>query len=86
MTLLIDTHVFVWIATGDRRLTKRVIEAVMNPEQEVFVSVVSRWEVALKQQRHRDFRLPRPFGRLMEQMTFVTRDPRNRRYPVPTLW
>lgn len=74
MALLIDTHVFVWIATGDPRLSSRAIDSVMDPDRQVFLSVVSRWEVVLKQQRHPEFRLPQGFDKLMQASGFATLD------------
>jgi len=66
MKLLVDTHVLIWLATGDKRLTRRAAETLSDPDQEVFVSVVSRWEIALKQ-RTANFRLSLPFDRLLSQ-------------------
>lgn len=73
MKLLIDTHVFVWVATGDRRLSDPVKEALFDPDHEVFLSVVSRWEIVLKQ-RNLDFHLPEPFDRLMARSGYEPLD------------
>lgn len=48
LRLLLDTHVFLWVVSGNRKLkpaTRRLIEAA----DRVFVSAVSIWEVAIKQ-------------------------------------
>lgn len=48
MKLLLDTHVFLWFIGGDRRLPASLREAVRDPENEVFLSVVSVWEAIIK--------------------------------------
>ena len=47
MRLLIDTHIFLWYITGD--LKKREFrDAIGDPENETFLSVVSFWEATVK--------------------------------------
>ena len=48
MKLLVDTHVFLWLDAGDRRLPREIQEAVMATTNEVYVSAVSVWEIAIK--------------------------------------
>lgn len=57
MRLLLDTHVFLWYVTGNRELPARLQEAIRDPENEVFLSVVSIWEASIK---HRLGKLPLP--------------------------
>jgi PIN domain nuclease of toxin-antitoxin system len=46
--LLLDTHAFLWW-TGDlRSLTKIAREVVSDPENSVFVSAASAWEITTK--------------------------------------
>lgn len=48
MRLLADTHVVFW-ATADRaRLSRAARDALEAEENDVFVSVASAWEIALK--------------------------------------
>jgi PIN domain nuclease of toxin-antitoxin system len=47
MRLLLDTHIFVWAATGSRRLKARAREQIAAAD-EVFVSSASIWEIAIK--------------------------------------
>ena len=47
MTLLLDTHVFLWWRTGSARLPQNVRRAVSRAES-VLVSAASGWEVAIK--------------------------------------
>ncbi|MBX3421305.1 MAG: type II toxin-antitoxin system VapC family toxin [Pirellulaceae bacterium] len=48
MKILLDTHTFLWAITGDPQLSARVIDAISNPANEVFVSVASSWEICIK--------------------------------------
>lgn len=57
MRLLLDTHVFLWHVTGSRELPGRLQEAIRDPENDVFLSVVSIWEASIK---HRLGKLPLP--------------------------
>ena len=47
MRLLLDTHIFLWYITGDRRLSSHFRESIENADV-VFVSVVSIWEAVIK--------------------------------------
>lgn len=38
MTLLLDTVTFLWLATGDKRLSARAIELFADPDNDVVVS------------------------------------------------
>ena len=57
MRLLLDTCTFLWIVGGDAALSDRVRQAFVDPENEVFLSAASAWEIAVK---HRLGRLPLP--------------------------
>ena len=48
MRLLLDTHIFLWHVTGDRKLSPHFREKILNPENEVFVSAISLWEAIIK--------------------------------------
>jgi PIN domain nuclease of toxin-antitoxin system len=47
--LLLDTHVLLWSATEPDRLRAHAREALEDGANEVLVSVVSAWEIAIKQ-------------------------------------
>jgi PIN domain nuclease of toxin-antitoxin system len=49
MRLLLDTHAFLWWVTDDERLGQAARQAVADPDNEVFVSAASAWEIATKQ-------------------------------------
>jgi len=46
--LLLDTHAFLWWLAGDQALSEAARVAIANPENEVFVSAASAWEIATK--------------------------------------
>ncbi|MGY8526798.1 type II toxin-antitoxin system VapC family toxin [Paracidovorax citrulli] len=48
MTLLLDTHLALWVASGSPRLSSGARVLVSDPLQEIFVSVVSLWEISIK--------------------------------------
>lgn len=50
MRILLDTHIFLWYITGDNRLSSSIMETIRRPEHEVYLSVVSLWEVIIKYQ------------------------------------
>ena len=50
MKLLLDTHVFLWYISGDQCLPGAVRVIIRDPENEVYLSVVSLWEVIVKYQ------------------------------------
>ena len=58
MTLL-DTHVFVWLASDQGALSPAALAAIKKDRDSLFVSVVTAWEVALLQKKGRLF-LPLP--------------------------
>ena len=48
MKLLVDTCTFLWIVGGGRALPPRVQDFYLSPDNEVYLSAVSAWEIALK--------------------------------------
>lgn len=57
MKILLDTCEFLWLVTGDPKLPATVAAAVRDPQNEVYLSVVSFWEISLK---HSLGKLPLP--------------------------
>jgi len=57
MKLLLDTHIFLWFISGDLQLSKTIQNAIRNPENEVYLSVISIWEAIIKYQLNK---LPLP--------------------------
>ena len=50
MKLLLDTHIFLWYISGDSRLPVNILEEIRNVDNEVYLSVVSLWEIIVKYQ------------------------------------
>jgi PIN domain nuclease of toxin-antitoxin system len=50
MRLLLDTHVFLWWNEADPRLSRRVRQLLADPENSLYLSVASAWEMTLKVQ------------------------------------
>ncbi len=48
MNLLLDTHVLLWWDQDDRRLSASARSLIANPQNDVFVSAASPWEIAIK--------------------------------------
>jgi PIN domain nuclease of toxin-antitoxin system len=48
VNLLLDTHALLWALANDPRLGARTRDHIADPENAVFVSVASLWEIALK--------------------------------------
>ena len=46
--LLLDTHVFVWAATGDRRLPPDAATLIVDPTNTRTLSAASVWEMSIK--------------------------------------
>ena len=59
MRILLDTCTFLWIAVDAPELSKRARAVFADPENEVFLSAVSGWEIAVKHELGR-LSLPSP--------------------------
>ncbi len=48
MRLLLDSHVFVWAKADSPKLTAAARAAIADPDNEMFVSIASAWELWIK--------------------------------------
>lgn len=48
MTILLDTHAFLWFVGADDRLSKKAVSAMKNESNAIVLSVASVWEMAMK--------------------------------------
>ena len=48
MRLLLDTHAALWLLADDPRLSKRAVTLITDPRNDVILSAVVVWEVAIK--------------------------------------
>jgi len=53
LKLLLDTHVFVWWAAGDLKLSQAATAALNDPDNECFLSAIVAWEFQWIQARGR---------------------------------
>lgn len=59
MTILLDTHIFLWQITDDLRLPELIKAEIEDPANTVFLSTVTLWELTIKWQTGR-LPLPQP--------------------------
>lgn len=50
MRILLDTHTFIWFAEDDKRLNEAIKKLIEKPTNEIFLSIASIWEMAIKMQ------------------------------------
>ncbi|MCE7873845.1 type II toxin-antitoxin system VapC family toxin [bacterium CPR1] len=49
MSWLLDTHTFLWAASDDPALSPPARSAILDPANELLLSLASIWEIAIKQ-------------------------------------
>ena len=48
MRILLDTHCWLWLQATPERIPGDVLEALASPENDLFLSAASAWEIAIK--------------------------------------
>jgi PIN domain nuclease of toxin-antitoxin system len=48
MKYLLDTHVVLWTAENSPFLSEKAKAAILDKSTEIYVSIVSAWEIAIK--------------------------------------
>lgn len=48
MEYLLDTHALLWIVTDDKQLSTKVKKIFLDEQNEIFLSIASLWEIAIK--------------------------------------
>jgi PIN domain nuclease of toxin-antitoxin system len=66
MKLLLDTCTFLWIILDDQNLSEKVRELYSDPDNEIYLSSVSVWEISLKNALGR-LPLPEPIDYFVSQ-------------------
>ena len=46
--LLLDTHVFIWFLQGNTSLGDKTRAAISDPQNDIYVSAASLWEMSIK--------------------------------------
>lgn len=54
MNLLLDTHIAIWALDDSPMLSAKARELIMDPDNTIYYSTVSVWEVMLKHERRPD--------------------------------
>lgn len=50
MKLLLDTHIFLWLCSEPEKLPPAAYDACRDPQNRLYLSHVSPWEIQIKQQ------------------------------------
>ncbi|MBP7962801.1 MAG: type II toxin-antitoxin system VapC family toxin [Caldilineaceae bacterium] len=50
MNILLDTHIFLWYISDEDRIPAPMLASIRNPDNAVYLSVVSLWEIIIKYQ------------------------------------
>ncbi|TAK22554.1 MAG: type II toxin-antitoxin system VapC family toxin [Chloroflexota bacterium] len=72
MRLLLDTNALLWCLYQPDRLTADVRDAITDPNNDVYVSIVSGWEIAIKVSSGR-LHAPRDVATWLPSALFVHR-------------
>ena len=67
MAFLLDTSAYIWFVTGNPRRSSLARAYLLDAESEVYLSLVSVWEMAIKSSLNRGLELPRPFDRFIDE-------------------
>jgi PIN domain nuclease of toxin-antitoxin system len=58
MKLLLDTHILLWVAQGSEQLSNKARSLIENPENQLYFSAASLWEISIKNKLGRpDFKV-----------------------------
>ena len=66
MSYLLDTSSFLWFVNDDRKLSVGTLELLENPGIDIYLSLASVWEIAIKARLGRGLELPRPFPEFID--------------------
>ena len=48
MSYLLDTQYLLWAIVDSKKITNRIMDLISDPDQKIFVSTISLWEISLK--------------------------------------
>ena len=54
MNILLDTHIALWAIVKPEKLSEKALELLYDNSNDLYVSIASVWEVAVKHIRHPD--------------------------------
>ena len=67
MKLLLDTHTFIWFAENDSKLSNEIKKNIEDPENLIFISIASIWEMGIKVQLEK-LSLKNPLENVVEKI------------------
>lgn len=53
MDILLDTCTFLWLISGDARLSDKAVTHIQDPDNDIYLSAASAWEISLKHSQNR---------------------------------
>ena len=68
--LLLDTHAFVWCLSDVAKLAEDAHAAIADPRNDVFVSAITGWEIAVKRAKGR-MTAPDNLSAMIEERSFT---------------
>lgn len=66
MNLLLDTHIFLWLNQDPSQMPKHLLDLCADSQNTLFLSLVSPWEIQIKQQLGK-LNLQVPLGKMIAQ-------------------
>ena len=66
MSYLLDTHTFLWFINDDASLSSTAKALLEDPENTIYLSVASIWEMAIKVSLHK-LEMPSPFTDFIDE-------------------
>lgn len=73
MKYLLDSHILIWALFADEKLPHEVYAIINAPENEIYYSAVSVWEIGIKHSKSPG-KMPISSRLLVEGMIFLTHD------------
>lgn len=67
MRLLLDTHAVIWHIEHNPSLSAKASSAIKNPDNDIFVSVASLWEMSIKASLKK-LQLPKPVREIAAEL------------------
>ena len=67
MNYLLDTAAYLWFVTDSTKLSDNARECLEDSSSEVYLSLASIWELAIKSSLDRGLDLPRPFHQFVDE-------------------
>ncbi len=69
MRLLLDTNALFWSLVEPERLSRHATDEIEDRSNDVFISVVSAWEIGVKRAKGK-LEMPAALGPMLEQKSF----------------